>query len=173
MPLFGDPPIEPADLAKLLISGPDLSWNSLKNTLYKRGNEDYKYVVACSLKEHDVQGWLLDLVWLDRDTLAMKLAVEDERSKRDKHIKDDFEKLMSVKAPLKLFIYNTGERVQVWLQDYLSKFPQHVEGERYLLMEINGGNANFYQYCVPADGKPVGGVEFTPLALERSSGAAS
>ena len=149
MPLFGELLIRNADLAKKFSAAPDLTWLSLKRILYTHCCRD---VVCCHKTglppEADVQEWLLDFVWLDRDTLAMKLGVECEWSKIEPQIKDDFEKLMSVKAPLKLFIYATdkvaNERVHEWLREWMGKFSQHIEGEEYLLMEVKGKQANFY-----------------------------
>ncbi|HVN62996.1 MAG TPA: hypothetical protein VMT58_00050, partial [Candidatus Binataceae bacterium] len=79
MPLFGEPPIELSILAGKLTSGKDLRNDTIKRILFSVGTEEYKYIVHCTLSEQGLQGWLLDLVWLEKGTLAIKLAVEDER----------------------------------------------------------------------------------------------
>ncbi len=175
MYLFGEAPIEPAELANRLISGADLSWESLKRMLYETclRHEGDDQVVCCRKKglpdgSLDVQEWLLDFVWLDKRRLAMKLAVECEWSSIPAQIRDDFEKLMSIKAPLKLFIYATDKiknsRVQQVLSEYLRNFSQNVEGEMYLLMEVHDRRANFYTYRLPRNGS-VPEVTFGPLPV--------
>jgi hypothetical protein len=128
MSLFGEPPIEAGALAKILTGGPNLSWDSLKQILYDTCLKDAtKDVVSCRNRglqpKADVQEWLLNFVWLDKPTLAIKLGVECEWSSSEAHIKDDFEKLMSIKAPLKPFIYATdrvaNERVHGWLRQWM------------------------------------------------------
>jgi hypothetical protein len=182
MSLFGSLPIQCDALARMLAIDSDLTWdspqkNSIKNILFEKGNKDG--LVFCrpgGLPEGTiVQEWLLDLVWLDKETLAMKLAVESELSPKMPHRLEDFEKLMSTKAPLKLFIYQTsnvaeGPKVRNKLEGYLRRFTQHVEGEEYLLMELNQKSPYFHQYRVPESGK-IHEISFVPLPLERGSGA--
>jgi hypothetical protein len=112
------------------------------------------------------------------DKTSMLLAVESEFSnkpRRTEHRLDDFEKLMFMKAPVKLFIYATrntteGEDVRRKLAEYLRDFSQDLEGEEYLLMDVTKGHANFFLYQVPNNGT-VDGIEFAPLQLDLSSGA--
>ena len=179
MPLLGEPPIQTTALAKSLTRGSDLTWESLKQILYNECCED---LVCCHKsglsREANVQPeWLLDFVSLDRETLAMKLAVESELALNMPQRLDDFEKLMSIKAPLKLFIYCTRNEtesadVRRSLEGYLQRFSQHIEGEEYLLMDmdVNQKSAAFHQYRVPESGK-IHEISFVPLPLERSSAA--
>lgn len=123
----------------------------------------------------NVQEWLLDLVWLDRETLNMQLAVESEWSRVMAHRLDDFEKLMSIKSPLKLFIFATksaseSEDVRCQLAKYLQRFSQHIEGEEYLLMEVQNQRPDFYQYKVPSSGSATE-VAFMPLQTGMGTGA--
>ena len=112
---------------------------------------------------------MLDLVWMDKEPMAMRLAAESEWSRVMAHRLDDFQKLMSIKSPLKLFIYatrnlNESDEVREKLADYLLRFSQHLEGEEYLLMEVMKGRPGFYHYLVPNSGS-VSDVAFTPLQL--------
>jgi hypothetical protein len=182
MSLFGSLPIPCDALARMLATDSDLTWdspqNSIKSILYELGNKDG--LVFCRrrglVEGTIVQEWLLDLVWLDKETLAMKLAVESELALNMNQRLDDFEKLMSTKAPLKLFIYRAREdesaNVRKRLEQYLENFPQHIEGEEYLLMEmaVNQKSACFHRYRVPGNGK-IDKISFVRLPLERSSSA--
>jgi hypothetical protein len=182
MAVLAPPPICAAELARKIASESKLSWDSgdrpIKNLLYKIG---CKYGRALCHPKGLPDGansweWMLDLVWMDKT--SMLLAVESEFSNkphRMEHRLDDFEKLMFMKAPLKLFIYATrntteGEDVRRKLAEYLRDFSQHLEGEEYLLMDVTKGHANFFLYQVPNNGT-VDGIEFAPLQLDLSSGA--
>ena len=116
----------------------------------------------------DVQEWMLDLVWMDKKG-AIGLAVESELQSSKKGLIDDFLKLMVIKAPLKLFIYKSKNALNT-LTPYLKDFPQHLEGEEYLLMDVGKGHADFYHYKVPNSGS-VSDVVFTPLQFGLGSSA--
>jgi hypothetical protein len=159
MPVLGTPPITATELARRIISESDLTWNwgdrPVKNLLYDLGRS---YGLAFCHKKGlaqgvDVQEWMLDLVWMGRTNLTVQLAVESEDEMNWKGRLDDFQKLMVIKSPLKLFIYSTGvtprsRDVRQDLREYLEKFTQHLEGEEYLLMEVRVGpkerHADFY-----------------------------
>jgi hypothetical protein len=160
-----------------------LTWDwgkrPIKNLLYELGcNYGLAFCRKKGLpqeKELDVQEWLLDLVWIDKATMAIRLAVESEFASSMPGRLDDFEKLMSIKSPLKLFIYatrnlNESDEVREKLADYLLRFSQHLEGEEYLLMEVMKGRPGFYHYLVPNSGS-VSDVAFTPLQLGLSFSA--
>jgi len=163
MLIFGPPPMSAAELAARIVSGADFAWDwgqrPIKNFLYDLGKD---FSVSCrrkGLPEHpDVHEWLLDLVWLDKETGDMRLAVESEWSFTMEHRLDDFQKLMPMKSPLKLFIFTTrspdeGLNVCKALEAYLQPYSQHVEGEEYLLMEVRNNQPYFYHYIVPNSGR--------------------
>jgi len=185
MSILGPPPISAAELAERILADSDLSWDwgerPVKALLYNLGRAA-ALNVSCRKqglpKDVNVHEWLLDLVWMDKT--GMKLAVESEWSRVMAHRLDDFEKLMSIKSPLKLFIYATGSpsesgNVHRELTKYMQGedepgFSQHLEGEEYILMEIRDGNAHFYHYTVPNTGS-VTKVAFAPLELKEGSSA--
>lgn len=183
MTVLGPPPITAVDLARRIVSDSDPSWDwgerPVKNLLYELG---CKYGRAfCRKKglprekELDVQERLLDLVWMEKVTMAIYLAVESEFASSMPGRLDDFEKLMSMKSSLKLFIYATRHTsesgdVRRELAQYVRKFSQHLEGEEYLLMDVMKGHADFYHYQVPNSGS-VRDVEFAPLQLGLGAGA--
>ena len=117
--------------------------------------------------------WLLDIVWHSVSDGTM-LAVESEWGKLE-HVQDDFEKLMSIKSPLKLMLfksgntgYSTSEVVQTLERD-LMPFKQNVKGETYLLVDFSGGEHQCFKFKVPHDGQlKVKEVSFSHL--KRLSG---
>lgn len=181
MPIFGAPPMSAADFAQRILADSDLSWDSPKRSvkalLYRLGI-DRGFMVSCrkeGLPEVvDAHEWLLDMIWTDKQGVC--LAVESEMSRDNRLRLDDFEKLMYVKSPLKLFLYKTtkspddGAKCHASLVEYMRDFSQNVEGEEYLLMEVGDGQAHFYHYIVPNTGS-VTNVEFGPLELKHGSSA--
>jgi hypothetical protein len=70
------------------------------------------------------------------------LAVESEWNRGVWEVMHDFEKLLSVKSPLKLMIYHRGrdtEELKEKIKRCLSGFSQHVTGERYIFCEFQKG----------------------------------
>jgi hypothetical protein len=104
------------------------------------------------------------------------LAVESELGKSD-DVLDDFEKLMCVKAPLKLLLSELGESKTVQqlkdLEQYLTTFEQHIEGETYLLVDFAYGSHRCYKFVVPFphNGKLKKGVVKFDLVLSGQDAA--
>ena len=180
MSILGPPPISAVQLARRIASESDLTWDrsqrSIKNCLYKLGSHFGR--VFCHRKglppETKVHEWLLDMVWTNQQ--GMRLAVESELSRDNRHRLDDFEKLMYVKSPLKLFIYKATkspddrDKCHASLAEYMQDLSQNIEGEEYLLMEVKDGQAHFFRYSVPNSGS-VTNVAFAPLELKQGSSA--
>jgi hypothetical protein len=89
--------------------------------------------------------WLFDLVWWDDrpNRKRIVMAMESEWTTDVNGIVHDFEKLLSVKSPLKLMIYKvrpkTARAVREKIQTYLQEYTQHVRGERYIFCEFQSG----------------------------------
>lgn len=94
--------------------------------------------------------FLLDLVWWqDRSPRGAVLACEMEwgntrdPKKNPGRVLEDFEKLMSFKAPFKLMLfdsYNHGDRhkeMVARMEDALRDFADHRKGEDYLLFDVS------------------------------------
>jgi len=117
---------------------------------------------------------MLDMLWTNEQGVC--LAIESELSRDNRHRLDDFEKLMYVKSPLKLFIYKTTkspddrDKFHASLAKYMQDLSQNIEGEEYLLMEVKDGQAHFFRYSVPNSGS-VTDVASTPLELKQGSSA--
>ncbi|HMD40021.1 MAG TPA: hypothetical protein VKH15_12110 [Candidatus Acidoferrum sp.] len=105
--------------------------------------------------------FLLDFLWFrSSDHNDIALAVESELG-RQKAVLDDFQKLLHIKAPLKMLIFSTtrhGSESRAVLEgvckSYLQKFTQHVKDEEYLFIEfVDPEKAAYYHYFkVPEHG---------------------
>ncbi|MGH9492831.1 MAG: hypothetical protein ACRD2K_04960 [Terriglobales bacterium] len=117
--------------------------------------------------------WLLDVVWWQKDHGAM-LGVESEWGPAEKVI-EDFAKLLSFKAPLKLMVYcadhsqEEGDVVFMALQGMMTLFGQHVEGEEYVLLDFSRHGRRAYSCKVPTSGRPSAAFRAIPLGPEKAS----
>jgi hypothetical protein len=156
MDIFGRLPEDPgnivgeirAEVRRLEKDGrPD--WNRrIKEVLRNLGKRN-GYLVYPD-PERKVGEWLLDVIWFDEETGAVRLALESELGK-EAEVLDDFQKLLCIKAPLKIMIYYVykGSFVEKFAE-YITRFDQNVEGEYYLLIEFAPGPADrAYFYQVP------------------------
>lgn len=104
-----------------------------------------------------VPQFLLDLVWWrDSDSMDIVLAVESEWGK-NWQVWEDFGKLLVVKSPLKLMVFEKQPKdtVETIEQLYMQRYTQHVKGEQYLLIEFdtNKSEAHPFHFSVPSDGR--------------------
>jgi len=165
--LFGNAPISTTQLLRIITS-------EVPARAKSEGRRDWTQAVKqvlCGLcEEHGLkpyasihlgsekhEEWLLDVVWHSVSG-GIKLATESEWGKLT-HVQDDFEKLMSIKSPLKLLLFKSGntrlstaEVVQT-LESDLAHFKQNVRGETYLLVDFRGGEHKCYKFRVPHNGK--------------------
>jgi hypothetical protein len=99
------------------------------------------------------------MIWWLTGYTAMALAAESEWIIDKGKILDDFQKLMFLKSPLKLFIYQTRSAEQSRefreaIENEMRAFVQHVKGEHYVLFEVAAGNAaHGYRYTAPITGE--------------------
>jgi hypothetical protein len=178
--VFGQLPIDPKALATEVISAvrsqksdssPD--WTRAVKEVLRRCGEERDFAVHTALRGREKQHyeWLLDLLWCNRTTGSVSLAVESEWG-GEEDVLYDFSKLLVMKAPLKLMVYFAykGSFVARFEKEYLSAFDHHVKGEQYLLVEFQGLKDRSYLYEVPNDGT-VSSVRFSELNLERGTTA--
>lgn len=179
--MFGQPPIDPKVLATEIIGAvrqPDLSdrspaWTkALKEVLCRLG-QDKGFDVHTALRRPEKQHyeWLFDLVWYNRATGSVSLAVESEWGDEG-DVLDDFSKLLVMKAPLKVMVHFAykGSFVERFENEYLDVFDHHVKGEQYLLVEFQGVQDRAYLYEAPNDGR-VNAVRFAELNLSSVAAA--
>jgi len=86
---------------------------------------------------------------------------------------EDFQKLVYVKAPVKVMIYwveshaASGKKILGEIVSYMEKYDKHIEGEEYLFVAFGRGRDDrCYLYVVPKDGANRS-VSFLPLQLSR------
>lgn len=94
-------------------------------------------------REHE---WLLDAIcWSGPD---ITLAVECEWDRKD--VPNDFQKLMAVKSPLKLMVFEAGPKnrreLVLSIEQKLNEYGQHVDGEVYLLLDFAEGSHHCSQF---------------------------
>jgi hypothetical protein len=130
---------------------------AVKDILGDLGKNELGYYVCCSGSAFKDQGeWLLDLIWMDRGSWTIALAVESEWGEANA-IQEDFGKLLCVKAPQKLMLVNTkshkgSEEIRSTLQAMIDSYPYYSLHEEYLLMECTDVGAYRYVLSVGTDG---------------------
>jgi hypothetical protein len=165
--LFGNAPISPAELLRIVTSevptraksDRKTDWTqAVKEVICELGEQrGFKTYASIHLGSEKHEEWLLDVVWWTTSG-GMQLGVESEWGKVE-HVLDDFEKLMSVKSPLKLMVFSSGEtllsenHIVQKLREYLTDFDQNVKDEIYLLVDFTGGGHQCYECRVPHDGR--------------------
>jgi hypothetical protein len=167
--LFGNPPIDPAELLRILVSeipaaAKDDSrpaWTQAAKEVICRLGKDrhFKPFASAHLHEERLREWVLDIVWyVPTKTAGVQLAVESEFGGYTE-VLDDFEKLMCIKAPMKLMIFDVKgagkptDEVVKGLEQYLTDFDHNVAGEIYLLIDFSRGKYESFRFTVPKDGK--------------------
>lgn len=178
--LFGESPAGPETVAAKIISAvrhPDVKdrspdWTrAVREVLRKYGEEKGLAVYPSSAKSGKrLREWLLDVVWYSQTTGTIMLAVESEWGVED-DVLDDFEKLLCIKAPLKVMIYFAykGSLISSF-EEYISDFDHHVRREQYLVIEFHGTRELAYLYEVPNDGQ-VRSPKFSELGLQGTARA--
>jgi len=168
--IFGKKAFDACGLTERIVSGlnakrAEVNWTTeILRVLRELGRKKHFHVSPDARRQ---QGeYLVDMMWQRRSgsrTLPdVVLAVESER---DFHDKDDFEKLMHIKAPQKLFVFRSKVRAKDGRSligslevEYMGVFTQHICGEEYILLEFaeRERKALRYRYTVPraaSDGK--------------------
>jgi GH15 family glucan-1,4-alpha-glucosidase len=164
-------------------SRPDRT-KAVKQALREIGR-DMKFYVApddspVSAPRDPESEFLYDMVWFRNDDANdMVMALESEMDRRSpEEILKDFQKLLHVKAPLKILVFQGvepewGENILKGVRDkYLLKFSQHVQGERYIIVEFRFDEdaAHWYQLDIRENGalgdidlREKGRVAFPPI----------
>jgi hypothetical protein len=179
MAIFGKPPIDPATLAGEIVSVlrrkksyDARRWNKTVRDAV-RGLGDRKRYLVHADPEEKLGEWLLDLVWFTREEGTIHLAVEVELQRKS-DVLSDFQKLLCVKAPLKVMVCRDrdGKGLLVRrIEEYMKEFDQHVKGEHYLLVEMAPSPPDCaYLYKVRKDGRQTS-VRFSPLNLRTATAA--
>jgi hypothetical protein len=112
--------------------------------------------VCCGYGPPDKGGWLLDLVWMVKERREIVLAVESEWGDSSE-VEYDFNKLMSIKAPKKLLLFNTqdqkhADEVLKLIEESMTAYPYHLAGEEYMALEVRQVGIFRYHFEVPTNG---------------------
>jgi hypothetical protein len=101
--------------------------------------------------------FILDFCCIDSHSHEMLLAAESELSetKVEKVVDDDFQKLVYVKASLKVCVFRSEpEEVLARAQDFLRDYPRHSDAETYIFVRIDWkGKTSGWKLTVGPDGK--------------------
>lgn len=190
--IFGERPIEPKELVEDLVFGVvnrtaprEVRTSAIKSALGEIASVRNFYSAPDPKKsQHE---YLLDFLWFENSrSNNIVLGVESELSKRKEDVWEDFDKLMHIKAPMKLMIWKSinhekqaPEVLEGLRTSYLKNFNQHVKGELYVVLEFSSSKAAYwYLYEVPNDGEVVapdfhamGAIPYSDL--DASSAAAT
>ena len=185
--LFGDVSISSEDLATVLCrevrarantfpanpTGHD--WTAIIKEVLCKVGEHRKYEVLCrGINEH--HEWLLDVVWWKQHRERGRgSARAGEGEWECKDLMWDFQKLLCVKAPLKVFIYDGGnipehgEMERKQFEGEMRVYPHHVAGEEYLFVSFGNTGQYAHHFVVPRDGA-LEHIEFEYLETVESIG---
>ncbi len=180
-----------AVISEFLFGAPKhIQSNSVKHALDKLGASlGYNVFLTDSERLRTERDWLLDVVWWEPGR-GMALAANCRWGNAGQ-IAHDFQRLLGVKAPLKLIVFGSrhagAERQDISLRTdidailqvlgtYLIDFSQHVAGEVFALLEHVEEDSAFrgYEFRVPADGKLATPYEnasqlFSPLGVKKAA----
>ena len=175
MAVFGKSPIDPSILAGEIISALRCEkrdgrrkWNKTVRRLLCGLADPKLYLVHPDAREGCGE-WLLDVIWFTRKQGTILLAVEVELGTKKNEVLYDFQKLLCIKAPLKVMVYYAyrGSYMNEF-ENYVKDFDHHVRGEQYLLVEMAPGPSDqAYLYDVRKDGQQ-SRVRFSHLGLTGS-----
>jgi len=178
-------PLSMADLANHILVQVPLQGKRFMDETLSEGRAwtlAVKVVLDRLGKEHDFRSiytdssngtreFMLDLVWWSH--WGAMLACECEWGYAGSHkarvsaVAEDFDKLLSFKAPVKLMIFSsdavTAHRLNCVgeLDRYLSEYPCHIEGEEYLLIDF-GKQSQAWSASIKKDGLD-DSLRFRPL----------
>lgn len=192
--MFGDVRIAPAELARRVClevrakfdvfssNPPNRTWTeTVTRVLYDIGNQ-LGYDVYCKHVEK-AHEWLLDVVWwktLKEPSIGVAFAAECEWDYTD--LMWDFQKLLCIKAPVKMFIFDGGNsptdgfktvrslRMSVFdqIKSEMLAYKHHVKGETYLFVSFGDKKQYADEVVVPADGA-LSEIVFEPISVESTT----
>jgi hypothetical protein len=204
--LFGELLISPEKLAEELEirvpqiaseqSNPDTNEAytlGVKHALKKIG-EDLGLQTFLTNRKKGMKEFMLDVVWW-RKTEDGEWAVlgaesewgnsfKNEPQQRANEVIEDFDKLRSFKAPIKVLFFradNSAMRAAIHskITEYLQLFAQHVQGEQYLFLEFERQKQKCYSYlwvanqngrCPDASLRALNETSANALQMAKASG---
>lgn len=133
----------------------DTEWtNEVKQTLAELGESKRYLIYTSGFGTEYNREWLFDLVWYKEEgaehnarLIDVPLVVECEWNMAFKHIKFDFEKLLTSNARLRLMTCyshpNDIAGLKVYFKEAIDKYPLLQQGARFLLAILNSHTNEF------------------------------
>ncbi|HUI81187.1 MAG TPA: hypothetical protein VLY24_24850 [Bryobacteraceae bacterium] len=114
--------------------------------------------------------FLVDVMWYNPDTHRPDAVFESEWKSIDE-ILYDFQKLLYLKCPLKVLICDPAPahrpRLIPGLIELLKRYPDHVAGEQYVVINVKGssfgGEADCYTWEVPRSAANPADIRFSMI----------
>lgn len=150
-------------------------WTATVNDILWELGQRSGFVVCCHPSGfRKSMEWMCDVVWLPQPpAVSAVLAAESEWGSVG-DVLDDFQKLLSFKAPLKALLYSfrSGSRqlqeVREKIAEYLRAYPYHIAGEEYLFIEYTGSENSARHVLIETNGQR---SDFKFKALGKSAAA--
>ena len=145
---------------------------AVKSTMYQLWGKylpGYKEEFCGFSLKRATHEWLLDVMWYPKDdsTEGVLLGLESEWLDSLKECRSDFCKLLAVKAPLKIFLFEAGKFKE---EDHIQslnvvcrKWQQHIKGDLIYAINFSDGRHTTYFYEVLKDG-PIAEFQFQKIA---------
>ena len=131
------------------------SWTrAVKSVLFekRKGHVEADFYGTHAHEEKKYHEWLLDAV-LYLENRGVWVAVESEFEQNEKGREYDFRKLLSIKAPLKIFVIDSAKKPSTdslrALELIASRFQQHLPSEVYYVLDYHRGRVDVYREIVP------------------------
>ena len=124
----------------------------------KRFGDGVRYYGHCVDDDPDDHEWLLDVIWFRADD-GVLLALESEWERRTTgFVRDDFQKLLATKAPIKLMLFDSGGKEKnrsdfiADMQTCAWRFTQHLKHELYYIIDFSAGAHHVWWFQPSVDG---------------------
>jgi hypothetical protein len=184
MCLFGSTPIQCSELARRIVEfvrrknlpesgkGSDTAWTSAVKEILREIGHERKFEVYPKPEGGE---FLLDVIWWS-DCGGIELGAESEWGQQPSAVLDDFQKLVCIKAQIKVMVYwldapRRGERILGQLVSYMEKYNKHVKGEEYVFVAFGAGaDDHCYHYAVLQHGTNTA-ISPTEIQLNKAVGA--
>ena len=106
--------------------------------------------------------WLLDVVWYlktEEEEIGVFLGLESEWCDRVNEVASDFCKLLALKAPLKILLFESGKKSTVKVETHLEElnrvgktWRQHSKGDLLYAINFHDSRHETYFYEIEKDG---------------------
>lgn len=140
-----------------------------------------EYCATCTVKKIRYHEWLLDVVWYlnTEEEEAIVLALESEWDNKIGCVRDDFAKLLAVKAPIKILLFEAGKKSRNTAEAHMRsltqvsrKWRQHSEGDMIYVINFRDGGYEAHFYRAPGDGW-IPDLTFLPMSERPLTGTES